>query len=501
MLFLSTYQNKVDKKGRVSVPAPFRAALGKVALKGEEFSGIIAYGSFINRCIEACGIDRIRKLSGRIELLDPFSEERDAFATTILGGSQQLPFDGEGRVMLPEPLIELAGLADMAIFVGKGETFEIWEPRAFDGICCPRPRTCAREAPAPARRGRRAMNHTPVMLREVLAAMRPADGEVYVDGTFGAGGYSRALLEAAQCTVYAIDRDPGVAALAEKLAEAFPNRFFWLMGSFSNMIDRLAAKGVTSVDGIVLDIGVSSMQIDHPERGFSFRNDGPLDMRMSSSGQSAADIINTADEEEISDILYHYGEERKSRRIARAIVKARTESAHCAHQRACGHYPPRGQRRQDIDPSTRTFQALRIKVNEELGELERGACQPRSACLHLREGWWSSPSIRLRIASSNNFFSRVLAKLGEVRVICRKLGQPKWRPLTTSPLFFSRRRKPVVARKMKSAPIRAARSAKLRVCHPHGEGRMTLRLVVLWMFLWRGCRLRPLHGEIQSAGD
>ncbi len=127
MLFLSTFQNKIDKKGRISVPAPFRAALSK----DKEFSGIISYASFINRCIESCGIERIRKLSERIETLDPFSEERDAFATTILGGSVQLPFDGEGRVMLPEHLIIMAGITEAAIFVGKGETFEIWEPAAF----------------------------------------------------------------------------------------------------------------------------------------------------------------------------------------------------------------------------------------------------------------------------------------------------------------------------------------------------------------------------------
>jgi len=144
MLFLSTYQNKIDKKGRVSVPASFRGALTKAAGKEEDFSGIVAYGSFINRCIEACGIDRIRKLSGRIELLDPFSEERDAFATTILGGSQQLAFDGEGRVMLPESLMTLAQLSDMAVFVGKGETFEIWEPRAFEEYAA-RARELARE--------------------------------------------------------------------------------------------------------------------------------------------------------------------------------------------------------------------------------------------------------------------------------------------------------------------------------------------------------------------
>lgn len=140
MLFLSTFQNKIDKKGRISVPASFRAALAK----DEEFSGIISYASFINRCIESCSIARIRKLSERIESLDPFSEERDAFATTILGGSIQLPFDGEGRVTLPEHLIEMAGINEAAIFVGKGETFEIWEPQAFTEYSA-RARDMARE--------------------------------------------------------------------------------------------------------------------------------------------------------------------------------------------------------------------------------------------------------------------------------------------------------------------------------------------------------------------
>jgi len=125
-LFLSTFTNKLDKKGRVSVPASFLYALA-----GESFHGVIAYASFINPCIEACGYDRISKLSANIESLDPFSEERDAFATAILGGSSQLNFDGDGRVMLPEALVEEAGLSDAALFVGKGETFEIWQPDAF----------------------------------------------------------------------------------------------------------------------------------------------------------------------------------------------------------------------------------------------------------------------------------------------------------------------------------------------------------------------------------
>ncbi len=139
MLFLSTYVNKVDKKGRVSVPAPFRAHLA-----GQEFAGIIAYGSFINPCIEACGADRIMKLSRQIETLEPFSEERDAFATAILGGSEQLAFDGEGRVMLPERLLVLAEIKEQALFVGKGETFEIWEPKSFESYA-ERARTLARE--------------------------------------------------------------------------------------------------------------------------------------------------------------------------------------------------------------------------------------------------------------------------------------------------------------------------------------------------------------------
>ncbi|MCH2548142.1 MAG: division/cell wall cluster transcriptional repressor MraZ [Alphaproteobacteria bacterium] len=126
-LFLSTYTNKVDKKGRVSVPASFRAVIAS-----QNFSGIVAYDSFINACVEACAMDRIEKLHNQIEALDPFSEEHDAFAATILGGSQQLPFDSEGRVMLPKAMMDAAGIIDQAVFVGKGQTFEIWEPKAFE---------------------------------------------------------------------------------------------------------------------------------------------------------------------------------------------------------------------------------------------------------------------------------------------------------------------------------------------------------------------------------
>ncbi len=215
--------------------------------------------------------------------------------------------------------------------------------------------------------------HLPVMLNEVLGAMQPKGGEIYVDGTFGAGGYSRALLEAAECKVYAIDRDPNVAAFAETLKKDFPNRFVLLAGTFGDMVELLQSQGIQSVNGIVLDIGVSSMQIDEAARGFSFMKDGPLDMRMSVSGMTAADIVNKRSEGEIADMLYLYGEEKMSRRIAKAIVEARSENEITTTSqlaqivRSVVHRAEKG-----INPATRTFQALRIVVNDELGELEAG---------------------------------------------------------------------------------------------------------------------------------
>ncbi|PCI47406.1 MAG: 16S rRNA (cytosine(1402)-N(4))-methyltransferase [Alphaproteobacteria bacterium] len=220
--------------------------------------------------------------------------------------------------------------------------------------------------------------HFPVMRAEVMAMSSPADGEIFVDGTFGAGGYSRALLEVASCTVYAIDRDPTVQATACAMAAEFSGRLHFLPGCFSRMDDLVAAQGVELVDGVVLDIGVSSMQFDDAERGFSFQNDGPLSMRMSDGGVSAADVVNDFEESELARIIYEYGEEKKSRRIAGAIVAARahekiTRTVHLAGiiEKAVGYRRYiRGKKQKH--PATRTFQALRIYVNDELGELRRG---------------------------------------------------------------------------------------------------------------------------------
>jgi 16S rRNA (cytosine1402-N4)-methyltransferase len=218
--------------------------------------------------------------------------------------------------------------------------------------------------------------HIPVMLTEVLAALAPASGETYLDGTFGGGGYARAILEQADCIIWAIDRDPQAIARGAVLASSFPGRLHLLEGRFGNLLDLLASHGVDGLDGVVLDLGVSSFQIDDAARGFSFRMDGPLDMRMSAGGPSAADLVRTLSADDLADLLYKFGEERQSRRIARAILAARavqpiTTTAQLAGI-IRGVLPPD---RSGIDPATRSFQALRIGVNEELVEIERALTQ------------------------------------------------------------------------------------------------------------------------------
>ena len=212
--------------------------------------------------------------------------------------------------------------------------------------------------------------HYPVMLREVLEALDVADNKIYVDATFGNGGYSEAILQKADCKVIALDRDATVLPRVQEMKQQYGDRFDFRQGCFGDF-DTLVAE---DIDGAVFDIGVSSMQLDQAERGFSFAKEAPLDMRMSQSGTTAADLVNTLPEQELADILYMYGEEKKSRRIARKIIEARavkpiettTELANIIYQVI------KRSHNQAIDPATRSFQALRIAVNDELGELQRG---------------------------------------------------------------------------------------------------------------------------------
>ncbi|MBL4802960.1 MAG: 16S rRNA (cytosine(1402)-N(4))-methyltransferase RsmH [Emcibacter sp.] len=269
--------------------------------------------------------------------------------------------------------------------------------------------------------------HFPVMRDEVLDMAAPQDGEIFIDGTFGAGGYSRALLESANCTVYAIDRDPSVQATADQLAAEFPGRFHLLPGCFSQMDDLLKAAGVEKVDGVLLDIGVSSMQFDDAERGFSFQNDGPLSMRMSDEGLSAEDVVNDMAEDDLANVIYQYGEEKKSRRIAKVIVEVRSQGRITRTTQLAGiiekaiGYKRYIKGKKQIHPATRTFQALRIYVNDELGELERGLV----AAEHIL-----GPGGRLCVVSFHSLEDRIIKKFfkqasGDIPRGSRHLPQPK----------------------------------------------------------------------------
>ena len=252
--------------------------------------------------------------------------------------------------------------------------------------------------------------HLPVMLAEVLAMLAPKDGEHYVDGTFGGGGYTRAILEAADCRVLGIDRDPDAIARGQELVRHFGGRLTLVHGEFSNLADYLEG---ARTNGVVLDLGVSSFQFDEPARGFSFRDSGPLDMRMSKEGPSAADFVNTAEERDISRVIADLGEERNARRIARAILARRPVSttAELADIVKVAQGPAAA--RLAIHPATRTFQALRIHVNDELGELERGL---EAAAQVL------SPLGRLVVVSFHSLEDRIVKRFLTARATTAPLG-------------------------------------------------------------------------------
>jgi len=309
--------------------------------------------------------------------------------------------------------------------------------------------------------------HRPVLLEEVLEALAPRDGAIYVDGTFGAGGYSRAILEAADCTVWGIDRDVSAIARGRELAAHYPGRLHMVEGCFGDMVSLLADRLGAPLDGLALDLGVSSMQLDEPERGFSFRSDGPLDMRMegpAAEGRpTAAEVVNTLPEGELADIIYTYGEERRARQVARAIVQARgdkpfTRTGELAELvRNVVKRPGGGKGAKAIDPATRTFQALRIYVNDELGELERGL-QAAEALL--------GPGGRLAVVSFHSLEDRIVKQFLRERSRQEATGSRHAPPIlleddraaTFMPLFRGTRR----AGETECRENPRARSAQLR---------------------------------------
>jgi 16S rRNA (cytosine1402-N4)-methyltransferase len=296
--------------------------------------------------------------------------------------------------------------------------------------------------------------HVPVLLGEVIAALEIQENETHVDGTFGAGGYTNAMLGLG-ARVYAFDRDPDAVREGSRLADVSGGRLTLVPERFSRMRQALASHGVEEVDGVTLDIGVSSMQLDQADRGFSFQGDGPLDMRMSQEGESAADFLNTADEADIADVIYKYGEEPKSRRIARAIVAARpierTGQLAQIVRKALGWHA--GMKK---DPATRTFQAIRIHLNEELEELEGGL---EAAEQILKEGG------RLAVVTFHSLEDRVVKRFlrersGSVPAASRHFPvAPDKGPKPT----FEAVAKPVKAGDAEVAANPRARSATLRV--------------------------------------
>ena len=299
--------------------------------------------------------------------------------------------------------------------------------------------------------------HIPVLREEVLAALEPSRGGLYLDGTFGAGGYTAAILAHPDTRVLALDRDPRATAGGAPLVERFGDRLTLVEARFAELESVAVARGLGPFDGVALDIGVSSMQLDEPERGFSFRRDGPLDMRMGGHGPSAADIVNAAPEEELADIFYHYGDERMSRRIARAIVQDRVATPYTTTRplaemiaRVVPHKPT------EIHPATRTFQALRIAVNDELGELVAGLAAAERAL---------APGGRLAVVTFHSLEDRI-AKL----FFARRSGKGEapgrrlpGEPAATPPSFTLPKRQPIVPGEAECAANPRARSAKLRV--------------------------------------
>ncbi len=298
--------------------------------------------------------------------------------------------------------------------------------------------------------------HYPVLINEVLQTLAPKKDDIIVDATFGAGGYSRNILNTAPCQLYAIDRDPNASLAAQKMSDEFGERFKFLTGQFGDMQTLLNDVGVEKVDGIVLDIGISSMQIDQAARGFSFMRDGPLDMRMSANGVSAADIVNSFSEADLARIFYILGDEKRSYPIAGAIVRMRAETplkTTLDLANLIENTVSKGKSK--IHPATKVFQALRIFVNQELGELVKAL----NAAEHLLK-----PNGRLVVVSFHSLEDRIVKNFFKSRT--GNVSSPSRHVMMVEdaikPSFSLINRKVITATKDELDLNIRSRSAKLR---------------------------------------
>ncbi len=296
--------------------------------------------------------------------------------------------------------------------------------------------------------------HIPVLLNEVIETLKPRDGGLYVDGTFGAGGYSRAILDAADCRVIAIDQDPTAIAGGAEMAASYGDRLSLVKGRFSALDTISRDAGCDLVDGVTLDVGVSSMQLDQAGRGFSFQKDGPLDMRMSGEGPSAADVVNTLGEGDLARLIFVLGEEKKSRAVARAIGRARAD-AEIATTAALAEIVARavGPRRDGKHPATRTFQALRIFVNGELSELAEGLAAAERI---LKAGG------RLAVVSFHSLEDRIVKRFLAERAKTVRGSRHMPEVQTEAPTFTLVPRQAVSPSKPETDANPRARSARLR---------------------------------------
>ena len=460
--FLSNFTHQFDAKGRISIPAPFRQVLAK-----DGFAGVYVHPSLDAPALDCGGNALIAEINSLLQTMPAYSQARDAFATALLGMSEVLRLELGGQGLLRGTPQECVGAR-----LGGG----VRRARAQVPDLGARPISNASRAgagarPAHARGARRAsgagrlvtgpaapagLGHVPVLLKEAMEALAPREGALYVDGTFGAGGYSRALLEAG-ARVIAFDRDPSAIRGGEALAASSGGRLQLVEARFGELDAVVRRLGVDAVDGVALDIGVSSMQFDEAARGFSLRFDAPLDMRMGRGGRSAADILRDEDEATIADILFHFGEERAARRIARAIVADRETKPFTSTLELAGMIarvaPAR--RGELTHPATRAFQALRIAVNDELGELARGL----SGAERLLK-----PGGRLAVVTFHSLEDRIVKQFlvgrsGRGHAASRRLpGEPS----EPEPTFDVPRGQPIEPGEEEARANPRSRSAKLR---------------------------------------